>query len=50
MTFRVNGAARCPAVDPPMTLPDAPRERLGLTGSKKGRDMGACGAYTVLVD
>src|SRR4051812_49331906 len=46
----VNGEARTVMVDPRTTLLDALRERLGLTGSKKGCDRGACGACTVLLD
>ena len=50
ITLRVNGAAHRLTVDTRMTLLDALRERLGLTGSKKGCDHGQCGACTVLVD
>ncbi|PRY39560.1 (2Fe-2S)-binding protein [Umezawaea tangerina] len=46
----VNGEARRLVVEPRVTLLDALRERLGLTGAKKGCDHGECGACTVLVD
>jgi xanthine dehydrogenase YagT iron-sulfur-binding subunit len=42
-TFRV-------ALEPRVTLLDALRERLGLTGTKKGCDQGQCGACTVHVN
>ena len=46
----VNGATQEFDLDPRVTLLDALRERLGLTGTKKGCDRGQCGACTVLVN
>jgi xanthine dehydrogenase YagT iron-sulfur-binding subunit len=48
--LKINGAERTVNVEPRVTLLDALRERLGLTGSKKGCDHGQCGACTVLVN
>lgn len=50
VAFKVNGVARKLTVDSRMTLLDTLRERLALTGSKKGCDHGQCGACTVLVN
>lgn len=50
VSFKVNGTTQKLMVDSRMTLLDTLRERLGLTGSKKGCDHGQCGACTVLVD
>lgn len=48
--LRVNGAEHQLMVDPRTTLLDALRDRLHLTGSKKGCDQGQCGACTVIID
>src|SRR6516165_11184492 len=50
LTLRVNGSAQRLRLDARVTLLDALRDRLELTGTKKGRDQGACGACTVLAD
>jgi xanthine dehydrogenase YagT iron-sulfur-binding subunit len=51
ISLTVNGLARKILLDDPrVTLLDLLRERLGLTGTKKGCDRGQCGACTILVD
>ena len=50
VSITVNGTSRTQLIDPRMSLLDLLRERLGLTGSKKGCDHGQCGACTVLID
>ncbi len=50
VTLHVNGAAHTLQIEPRVTLLDALRERIGLTGSKKGCDHGQCGACTVHAD
>jgi len=50
MQLRINGTSYTLALEPRVTLLDALRDRLGLTGTKKGCDQGTCGACTVLVD
>jgi xanthine dehydrogenase YagT iron-sulfur-binding subunit len=46
----INDQAHKIEIEPRVTLLDALRERLGLTGTKKGCDHGQCGACTVLVN
>ncbi|HEX3468051.1 MAG TPA: 2Fe-2S iron-sulfur cluster-binding protein [Candidatus Elarobacter sp.] len=50
VSLSVNGTVRRLRVDTRTTLLDALRERLGVTGPKKGCDHGQCGACTILID
>jgi aerobic-type carbon monoxide dehydrogenase small subunit (CoxS/CutS family) len=50
LVFRINGRSRTLTVESRESLLDVLRERLALTGTKKGCNQGACGACTVLVD
>ncbi|MEV7321917.1 (2Fe-2S)-binding protein [Streptomyces sp. NPDC093970] len=50
VALHVNGDVYRLRIDPRVTLLDALRDHLGLTGAKKGCDQGACGACTVLAE
>ena len=50
LKLRVNGQARNVSVEPRVTLLDALRDQLDLTGAKKVCDRATCGACTVIVD
>jgi aerobic-type carbon monoxide dehydrogenase small subunit (CoxS/CutS family) len=50
LTLKVNGAAQKVTVEPRVTLLDALRNHLDLTGAKQVCDRGACGACTALLD
>src|ERR1700750_2991818 len=50
MEWTINGQAVSASLDPRVSLLDLLRDHLGLTGTKKGCNQGACGACTVLVD
>ncbi len=50
VSFTVNGEAREIAVTPNRSLLDALRNEAGLTGAKKGCDVGECGSCTVILN
>ncbi len=50
ISLKINGANHSLKIEPRVSLLDALREFIGLTGTKKGCNQGACGACTVLVD
>ena len=50
ISLRINGGSKELSVEPRVTLLDALRNRLDITGAKKVCDRGTCGACTVMVD
>ena len=50
INLTINGTPHNVTVDPRTTILDLLRERLDLTGTKKGCDQGQCGACTVLIE
>ncbi|MCE7039025.1 (2Fe-2S)-binding protein [Dyadobacter sp. CY312] len=50
LTIQINGKRRKLSVDPRTTTLDLLREKLLLTGTKKGCDFGQCGACTIFID
>jgi len=50
VSLHINGVKKELTIEPRVSLLDALRDHLHLTGTKKGCDQGACGACTVLVD
>jgi carbon-monoxide dehydrogenase small subunit len=48
--FKINGAKTVLEVEPEERLVDTLRERIGLTGTKKGCGVGECGACSAIVD
>jgi xanthine dehydrogenase YagT iron-sulfur-binding subunit len=50
VTLKINGQSKKLSIEPRVTLLDALRNRLDLTGAKKVCDRATCGACTVLVD
>lgn len=50
VSLKINGKAHDLTIEPRVTLLDLLREQLGLTGTKKGCDVGQCGACTVHVN
>jgi len=50
INLKINGAAHDLQIEPRVSLLDALREFIGLTGTKKGCNQGGCGACTVLAD